>query len=335
MLYLVSILYLPTIPMLTLPNSKIFCYSGEVVTIKDETRILGITIDFSDREEKYIKRRSPFFHACANGLLDVIKLMIKGQTTVNAKCSQSGRTALHVACLNGDVQLFDWLVSHPDIDVNAIDNIGRTALHYLCRSFDPLAPSDIQIKQVQRQKHQLQILQTLIKNAEDLNLNFNVKIPEIPDSDYEGLPGLPIFYEGQTPFHEACEYGTYDVVKLLMENVDKCRIDINAVDGRNRTGLDLTKYRAKKFGRLIQGRGNDGILWKLRDFCSAFYELHGPFYTFFIVLGLLMLAYLILKEPWEWIRLYFTQECDTDCYIWTERTLILGLELQHCVCRRA
>ena len=332
MLYLVSILYLPTIPMLTLPNSKIFCYSGEVVTIKDETRILGITIDFSDREEKYIKRRSPFFHACANGHLDVVKLMIKGQTTVNAKCSQSGRTALHVACLKGDVQLFDWLLSHPDIDVNATDNIGRTALHYLCKSSDHklLLPFEsLPPEQVRKQKRQLQILQTLTKNAKDLNLNFNVKIP---DRNYEGLA---IFYEGQTPFHEACEYGTYDVVKLLMENVDHCRIDISEVDERNRTGLDLTKYRAKKFGRLIQGRGNDGILWKLRDFCSAFYELHGPFYTFFIVLGLLILAYLILKEPWEWIRLYFTQECDTDCYIWTERTLILGLELQYCVCRRA
>ena len=101
-------------------------------------------------------------------------------TTVNAKCSESGRTALHFACLNGDVQLFEWLLSHPDIDVNAIDNDGKTALHILCKN-----------DQVEKQKHQLQILQTLIKNAKNLKLNFNVKTLD---------------YVERTPFHLACEY---------------------------------------------------------------------------------------------------------------------------------
>ena len=287
---------------------------------------MGIKID--SREDTFVKRRSPFFHACANGLLDVVKLMIQGSTTVNSKCSVSGMTALHVACLGGDVQLFDWLLSHPDIDVNAIDKDGRTALHYLCRSLDPLLPSVIQIQQVQRQKHQLQLLQTLIKNAKDLNLNFNVKTL---NSHYDGLP---LLHEGQTPFLEACEYGTYDVVKLLMENVDRCGIDINAVNGRNRNGLDLTKRRGKKFVRLIQGRGDNGILWKLRDFFSAFGDHCSAFYedekllTIFLVLALLFIAYSILEELWVWIF----NDCDMEmeCYFWTERSLLLGLQIHLC-----
>ena len=34
-----------------------------------------------------------------------------------------------------------------------------------------------------------------------------------------------------------------------MENVDHCGININALNGLNRTGLDLTKVRGKKFER--------------------------------------------------------------------------------------
>ena len=304
---------------MAIQNNKDFvCFSDEVVTHKNETRIFGIKIHSS--EETYIKRRSPFFHACANGLLDIVKLMIMGPTTVNAKCSESGRTALHVACFNGDVQLSDWLLSHPDIDVNARDNEGKTALHYLCKS-DPnlqfLLPFEsTPPEQVLKQKDQLQILQTLINNAKDLNLNFNVKT--LDD-------------ERQTPYHGACEYGTYDVVKLLMENVDHCGIDINALNGYNQTGLDLTKHREKKYGRLIQGYGNDGILWKLRDFISTLYE-HNPIYTIMLGLCLLLCVYSIVEEIWVWI-LNFTQECDRDCFSYTGRSLILGLELEHCICR--
>lgn len=195
---------------------------------------------YHSSEETFIKRRSPFFHSCGHGLLDVGKLMINGPTTVNTKCSESGRTALHVACFNGDIQLYNWLLSHPDIDVNARDNEGNTALHYLCKSYPtlqfllPYESSTEQAQRVQKQKHQLQILQSLINNAKDLNLNFNVRTLD---------------YEGQTPFHDACRYGTYDVIKLLMENVDRFGIDINALNGLNRTGLDLTKVRGKKFER--------------------------------------------------------------------------------------
>ena len=122
-------------------------------------------------------------------------------------------------------------------------------LTYDCVTLQFLLPyesSTEEAQRVQKQKHQLQILQSLINNSKDLNLNFNVRTLD---------------YEGQTPFHDACRYGTYDVIKLLMENVDldHCGIDINALNGLNRTGLDLTKVRGKKFERLIQGRGNDGF----------------------------------------------------------------------------
>ena len=119
-----------------------------------------------------------------------------------------------------------------------------------------------------------------------------------------------------------------------MENVDHCQIDINAVDGRNRNGLDLTKRRGKKFVRLIQCRGDNGILWKLRDFFSAFRDHCSAFYedekllTIFLVLALLFIAYSILEELWVWIF----NDCDMemDCYFWTERSLLLGLQIHYC-----
>ena len=267
-------------------NILFFCFSDEVVTLKDETKFFGFRIS---SKQTGIKRQTPFFHACANGLLDVIKLLMNGMTTVNAKCSESGRTALHFACLNGDVKLFEWLLSHPDIDVNAIDNDGKTALHILCKN-----------DQVEKQKHQLQILQTLIKNAKNLKLNFNVKT-KLVDLDYVE----------RTPFHLACKYGTYDVVKLLMENVEHCGIDINAEDGFGWTGLYWTRDRDKKFERLIQGRGNDGLLWRLRD-CFFFLYEREPLMTVLLTICLILIVIQILQDIWSLIRLNFT-ECDCDC----------------------
>ena len=92
----------------------------------------------------------------------------------------------------------------------------------------------------------------------------------------------------------------------------------------------LQRSAEKKFERLIQGRGNDGILWKLRDFLAASYEDN----PILIILGLclLFIVYELLKEIWIWI-LNFTQECDMDCFSYTRRTSTLGLEFQDCFSR--
>ena len=64
----------------------------------------------------------------AEGLSFQIK-MIFCSTAFILQVNQWGKNALHKACQDGHKKIVEHLLKHPDIDVNAQDNLGQTALH--------------------------------------------------------------------------------------------------------------------------------------------------------------------------------------------------------------
>ncbi|TKZ34322.1 ankyrin repeat domain-containing protein [Brachyspira catarrhinii] len=71
-----------------------------------------------------------FAYACAFGTVDIIKALIqKYPDFVNWENSY-GANGLHMAALQGNVSVFDYLVNDLKMDINATDDDGRGVLYY-------------------------------------------------------------------------------------------------------------------------------------------------------------------------------------------------------------
>ena len=71
-----------------------------------------------------------FAYACAVGTVDIIKALIqKYPDFVNWK-NYYGANGLHMAALNGNISVFDYLVNDLKMDINATDDDGEGVLYY-------------------------------------------------------------------------------------------------------------------------------------------------------------------------------------------------------------
>lgn len=71
-----------------------------------------------------------FAYACVVGTVDIIKALIqKYPDFVNWEDSY-GANGLHMASLNGNISVLDYLVNDLKIDINSTDDEGRGVLHY-------------------------------------------------------------------------------------------------------------------------------------------------------------------------------------------------------------
>ena len=71
------------------------------------------------------------YYAAFYGHLDCLKILVeKNEDVVNLKGSVGEQTPLMAACMHGEVDIVEYLLSKPNIDVNAKDENGDTALHY-------------------------------------------------------------------------------------------------------------------------------------------------------------------------------------------------------------
>ena len=71
-----------------------------------------------------------FAYACAVGTLDIIKALIqKYPDFVNWK-NPYGANGLHMASLNGNISVFDYLVNDLKIDINSTNDEGEGVLYY-------------------------------------------------------------------------------------------------------------------------------------------------------------------------------------------------------------
>lgn len=67
---------------------------------------------------------------CQNGDLDSTKSLIEEQNEDPYQTDEDGVTALHTACMSGNLDLVTYLVSEMALDVNAIGLKNSTPLHF-------------------------------------------------------------------------------------------------------------------------------------------------------------------------------------------------------------
>ncbi|KAL8783574.1 MAG: hypothetical protein Q9195_009346 [Heterodermia aff. obscurata] len=103
----------------------------------DSDAILHLLKKNVSLEELDDKRRTPLLHAAFAKRPNLVKTLLAFGANVSATDKDS-KTALHLACKNGDVNVISLLlegqVNKPrhacSIDIDATDKDGRTALHY-------------------------------------------------------------------------------------------------------------------------------------------------------------------------------------------------------------
>jgi ankyrin repeat protein len=68
-----------------------------------------------------------------NVLVEITKEEIeKGKGINDINFDNKGNTPLHIACQHGFIQMFEFLISIPGIDINITNNEGNTPLHIAC-----------------------------------------------------------------------------------------------------------------------------------------------------------------------------------------------------------
>ena len=71
-----------------------------------------------------------FAYACAFGTLDIIKALIQKYPNFVNWESNFGANGLHMAALNGNISVFDYLVNDLKIDINSTNYEGKGVLYY-------------------------------------------------------------------------------------------------------------------------------------------------------------------------------------------------------------
>ena len=120
-------------------------------------------------------KEQEFWKACMNGNLEKVK-ELSNQIDINWGDSD-GWTGFFVACLSGNKEIVEYLISHPKINVNNENNDGRTPLWRACWY------------------GKKEIVKILLK---DERVNVNKE-----DND------------GWTPLWRACANGKEEIVKIL------------------------------------------------------------------------------------------------------------------------
>ena len=90
----------------------------------------GYSVDNFD-----LNLRTPLMSAITEGKNDLIPILLRAGTSINAKCSE-GQTALHKAIRMGNRYAIQLLMAQEACDLNLKDKEGRTSLHRAVESGD-------------------------------------------------------------------------------------------------------------------------------------------------------------------------------------------------------
>ncbi len=99
--------------------------------------------DINGREVYSYDGKTALHHAAQNGLINMVKALVKAGADVNAQDSEedsfynvtSKRTALQYAVQNGHMEVVKFLIDHDDIKIDMTDGYGNGLLHHAVGSF--------------------------------------------------------------------------------------------------------------------------------------------------------------------------------------------------------
>ena len=78
------------------------------------------------------KGSTPFFFACQEGNLDVVKFLVRNGA--DARLGKNGISPFHMACYRGHLDVVTYLVVEVEVDARAVDGSGRTPLEVARRA---------------------------------------------------------------------------------------------------------------------------------------------------------------------------------------------------------
>ncbi|XP_034936116.1 ankyrin repeat domain-containing protein 27-like [Chelonus insularis] len=74
--------------------------------------------------------------ACANGLVDLVEILLDAGANVNVCTNNENRTPLHFACSNSRIKVVKLLLNCCTININVKDFVGNTPLHLAAKNGD-------------------------------------------------------------------------------------------------------------------------------------------------------------------------------------------------------
>nr|XP_055187923.1 ankyrin repeat domain-containing protein 26-like [Nyctereutes procyonoides] len=169
-------------------------------------------------------KRSALHLACANGHVDIVKLLIDRKCQLNLRDGEN-TTALMKAVQSQEEACVDILLKHganPDVK----DNKGNTALHYAAFGENVTIAQKVLLRKGNveiKNKDGLTPLLVAVNEKKEKMVAFLVEEANINAVDYAKRSAL----------HLACANGREDMVKLLVDR--KC--ELNLRDGEDTTAL--------------------------------------------------------------------------------------------------
>jgi len=205
--------------------------NGDLDTVKDILQDERGVQDYDVNEANNIDTlgRTALHLACAQGLTDVVKELLKeDKLDINLK-DNDGWTALHSAASNGQTEVVKILLEQPCIDVNARDVYGYTSLH--------IASANGHSKVVAE-----------LLEAKDMMINAQDDTGLTPLHEAAACGAIETVYQilankgdvnmrnwdGRTALHDAISAGHLQVIQQLLKVPE---IDVNLKNGNGRTAL--------------------------------------------------------------------------------------------------
>lgn len=119
----------------------------EALMEKDETRALTLLADKDSlfRERESVALANCLILACEQKMMAVVEGLLKIGININAQNSL-GQTLLHMCCLTNNQSLLQMLLTMPNLNVDARDNMNCNCLHYLCNGTKDASSIDLLLK---------------------------------------------------------------------------------------------------------------------------------------------------------------------------------------------
>ena len=170
--------------------------------------------------------------AGGNGELEFVKLIVEESTVhVDPNVSnQNKQTALHMACINGYMNLVEYLMAHTNCNPYLKDNDGNTALHIVCNSGNLEIARSIRIKCDATNDYKQTGLHLACNKGHEHIVHWLL-------TDTKCNPNLKD-KDGNTPLHIASHEGHFECVKLIIVTGAGV-VDPDVYNNHNETALRL------------------------------------------------------------------------------------------------